>query len=138
MADPVYLRFVCFPAVERQRNRLGVFQAVTLAEEADDAPDWALRELRELDVWFTRELARPDFFVAGGDRYRNKWTRADAQTGLSWFKPTATEHIARMHRLKRALEACGVHVEVLTTRDPGKVVWEDAHQVVAEAGGRRF
>lgn len=137
MSGHTYVRFVCFQTVERQRNRLGVFQAMHLAEEAEDAPDWALRELKALDIWFTRELATPRHFVSGGDRYRNR-SQTDGQTGLSWFKPTATEHIARMHRLKAALEACGVHVEVLTTRDPGKVVWEDAHQVVAEAGGRRF
>ena len=29
-------------------------------------------------------------------------------------------------------------LQPLVPRDPGKVVWEDAHQVVAEAGGRRF
>lgn len=133
-----YVRFVCFQTVERQRNRMGVFQAITLAQEADNAPDWALRELGDLDDWFARKLARPEVFVKGGDRYRSRRAQADSQTGLSWFKPTATAHIARMHRLKAALEACGVHVEVLTTRDPGEIVWQDAHQVVAQPGGRRF
>ena len=115
-----------------------MFQAITLAQEADDAPDWALRELRELDDWFTRKLARPVVFVKGGDRYRSRRAQADSQTGLSWFRPTATTHIARMWRLKAALEACGVHVEVLTTHDPVAIVWQDAHQVVTQPGGRRF
>jgi hypothetical protein len=133
-----YVRFVCFQTVKRQKNRLGVFQAMHLAEEDEEAPDWALREIRDLEIWFTNKLATPGRFVTRGDRYRNRWNKDDAQTGLSWFKPEATDHIARMHRLKAALEACGMHVEVLTTRDPGKVVWEDEHQVVAEPGGRRF
>ena len=37
-----------------------------------------------------------------------------------------------------ALEACGVHVDILTTRDPGHIVWQDQHQVVAEPGPRTF
>ena len=134
----VFIRFVCFQTVERQRNRLGVFQAIRIARESDVSEDWALRELRVLSDWFSDRLAKPDFFAAGGDRYRNRRAVASAQTGLSWFKPEAVDHIARMHRLKAALEACGVHVEVLTTRDPGRVIWEDAYQVVAEPGARRF
>lgn len=43
-----------------------------------------------------------------------------------------------MHALKIALEACGFHVEVLTTRDPGLIVRQDEHQVVAEPHGRSF
>jgi hypothetical protein len=43
-----------------------------------------------------------------------------------------------MHRLKVALEQCGIHVEVLTTRDPGLIVWQDQFQIVAEPRGRKF
>jgi hypothetical protein len=133
-----YVRFVCLQTVERQRNRLGVFQAIRIARESDVAEDWALRELRVLGDWFNDRLARPKSFASGRERFHKGEYIQEGQTGLSWFKPTATDHIARMHRLKTALDACGVHVEVLTTRDPGKVVWEDEHQVVAEPGGRRF
>ncbi|MEH6697548.1 MAG: hypothetical protein V7672_02505 [Brevundimonas sp.] len=136
--DQTYIRFVCFEVVERQRNRLGVFQAMDLAEQSEIAEDWALKELAALDRWFTTHLARPDFFVSGGDRYRNRRAKAANQSGLSWFKPGAAEHIRRMHRLKAALEACGIHVDILTTRDPGRIIWQDAHQIVAEPGGRRF
>jgi hypothetical protein len=43
-----------------------------------------------------------------------------------------------MHRLKLALEACGVHDDILTTRDPGEIIWQDQHQLVAEPGARKF
>jgi hypothetical protein len=29
-----------------------------------------------------------------------------------------------MRRLKLALEACGVHVDLLTTRDAGDITWQ--------------
>ncbi len=129
--DRVYVRLVCFRLVERQRQRLGLFQALDEARDCDLAPAWALRQIGEIYGWFKGNLAVPGQFSRGGWKGR-------AQPGLSWFKPVATEHIKQMHQLKLALEACGVHVEVLTTRDPGHIIWQDEHQLVAEPGARRF
>jgi hypothetical protein len=129
--DRIYVRFVCFRLVEGQRRqRLGLFQALDEARDCDFAPSWALRQIGEIDGWFKENLAVPDQFSFGG------WK--GGQPGLSWFKPAATEHIKQMHQLKLALEACGVHVEILTTRDPGIVNWEDEHQLVAQPGARKF
>ena len=128
---PVFVRFVCFNTVERQRSRLGLFQAIELAEANEHAPGWALAAIHELADWFNTNLATPTHFERGS------WKRP-GQPALSWFKPQAVEQVCRMHELKTALEECGVHVEVLTTRDPGVVIWQDEHQVVAEPKGQRF
>ncbi|MNT39224.1 hypothetical protein D3C72_1754520 [compost metagenome] len=126
-----YVRFVCFQTIGRQRSRLGIFKAIDEAVESDHAPGWAIIEARSLTAWFNANLAIPKAFSVGGHK-------GFGQPGLSWFKPAAAEHIRQMHRLKVALEACGLLVEVLTTRDPGEIVWQDANQVVAEPRGRRF
>jgi hypothetical protein len=133
MATPprVYIRFVCYRQVESQRQRLGLFQALDEARENDFAPDWALKEIGEIYGWFGKNLAVPQQFSRGGWKGRG-------QPGLSWFKPVAEEHIRQMHRVKIALEACGVHVDILTTRDPGEIIWQDKHQIVAEPGARKF
>lgn len=133
MATPAktYIRFVCFQSVGRQRSRLGLFNAIDEALESEHAPGWAIKEAENLSGWFNDNLAVPKAFSTGGHT-------GFGQPGLSWFKPVATEHIKRMHRLKAALEACGIHVEVLTTRAPGLVVWQDEHQLVAEPRGRKF
>ncbi len=133
MATPqrVYLPFVCYQQVESQRQRLGLFQALDQARECDFAPSWALKELGEIYGWFKTNLTVPRQFSRGGWKGRG-------QPGLSWFKPAAIEHIRQMHRLKLALEACGVHVDILVTRDPGEIIWQDRNQVVAEPGARRF
>ena len=128
---PVYVRFVCFQLVGGQRQRLGLFQALDEARDCDFSPSWALQEIGETYGWFQKNLKVPSRFSRGG------W-KGDGQPGLSWFKPRASEHIKAMHRLKLALESCGVHVEVLTTRDPGLVIYEDEYQLVGEPGGRRF
>jgi hypothetical protein len=131
MRQRVYVRFVCYQNVPSQRQRLGLFQALDQARECGFAPAWALKELGEIYGWFKENLAVPHQFSRGG------W-KGHGQPGLSWFKPAASEHIRQMHRLKLALEACGVHVDILTTRDPGEIIWQDQHQVVAEPGARRF
>ena len=129
--DQTYIRFVCFHSIGRQRSRLGLFKAIDEAIASDHASGWAIVEARELSDWFNANLAIPKAFSTGGHK-------GFGQPGLSWFKPVALDHISRMHRLKDALEQCGMHVEVLTTRDPGLIVWQDEHQIVAEPRGRVF
>ena len=126
----VYVRFVCFRLVEGQRQRLGLFQALDEARDCDFAPPWALRVIGETSSWFNENLAVPTQFkqtYGGGGR-----------PCLSWFKPVANEHIKKMHQLKLAVGECGVQVEILTTRDPGSIVWQDEHQLVADPGKRKF
>ena len=128
---PVYVRFVCFQTLAGQRSRLGLFQALNEAQGSDHAPDWALAALAEIQHWFGKNLAVPTRFERG------RWRRP-GQPALSWFKTTANEHIRRMQELKTALEACGVHVEVLNTREPGVIIYEDEFQITAEPGADRF
>jgi len=129
--DKTYIRFVCFQSIGRQRSRLGLFKAIDEAVVSEHAPGWAIVEARELSAWFNANLAIPKQFSVGGQK-------GYGQPGLSWFKPVAVEHIRRMHRLKVALEECGIHVEVLTTRAPGLIVWQDQFQIVAEPRGQKF
>jgi len=90
-----------------------------------------LRQISEIGSWLDENLALPGQFLHGGSKARG-------QPGLSWFKPVATGHIKQMHQLKLALEVCGVHVEVLKTTRPGRIIWQDEHQLVAEPGAKRF
>ena len=131
MRNGGHVRFVCFKLVQSQRQRIGLFQALDEARESPLAAQWALKEIGELYGWFRANLSVP------GQFQRDGW-KGRGQPGLSWFKPAAHEHIQRMYRLKAALESCGVNVDVLTSRDPGEIVWQDKHQIVAEPGSRRF
>lgn len=125
------MRFVCFQTIHGHRSRLGLFQAIDLAHESEHAEAWALSAIDETNDWFRANLATPPQF----DR---DWVTPSAERDLSWFKPGAAEHIRRMHELKAALEACGVHVEVITTRRPGIVTYEDEHQITAAPYGQTF
>jgi len=115
----------------RQKHRLGLFQALDEARSSELAPNWALTEIGSTYGWFKANLAVPTQYRAGG-------ATSLGQRGLSWFKPAGTEHIARMHGLSSALEASGVNVEMLTTRAPGSIIYQDEFQIVAIPIKRRF
>ena len=50
---------------------------------------------------------------------------------ISWFKG-GSKMIDRVWTLKAFLEELDVFIDVITTRDPGIVVYEDGHQIVAK------
>jgi hypothetical protein len=50
---------------------------------------------------------------------------------ISWFKETASEHISHMRQLALILESHDIAVSQLTTDNPGKVEYEDEHQIAA-------
>jgi len=78
-----------------------------------------------LKEWFNQNLQKPRRLA------RSKKPRAK-NVAISWFKNTAVEHIARMRSLARIVEAHGLLVDMLHTRKPGYVVYEDEFQVAAE------
>jgi hypothetical protein len=49
---------------------------------------------------------------------------------ISWFKE-GSKMIDRVWTLKAFLEEQDIFIDVVSTRDPGAVVYEDGHQVVA-------
>jgi hypothetical protein len=51
---------------------------------------------------------------------------------ISWFKDSATEHLARVRELVTILETHGVPVRMLKAQRVGYVVYEDEYQEVAE------
>ncbi|MEM7222595.1 MAG: hypothetical protein AAF495_06430 [Pseudomonadota bacterium] len=51
--------------------------------------------------------------------------------GLAWFKASASQHLDQAHDLAALLETMGHRVTMITTEDPGEILYEDDHQVVA-------
>jgi hypothetical protein len=80
--------------------------------------------LAEALNWFEGNLGTPARSRASYRRH----TR-----GISWFKDTAVDHLARMHAIRLVLERYGHQVLMLTEARVGEVVYEDEYQVVAES-----
>jgi len=72
-------------------------------------------------------LEKPTRFTASKPPFYRKRSRA-----ISWFKDSATEHLARVRELVLILETHGVPVRMLKAQRVGYVVYEDEYQVVAE------
>jgi len=51
---------------------------------------------------------------------------------ISWFHPRAKEPIKRVRKIKAILEEYGYIIDVIKTKDPGIIIYEDGWQVVAK------
>lgn len=119
----MFIRFVVNRTHDDSGKRQGIFQTAyalwrTLPSgyEAD--------RLGNVLAWFNASLARPTRLT----RSRRPHRKAQA---ICWFKRDARYHLARAHEMRHILEAHGIAVEMITTRRPGFVVYQDDVQVAA-------
>ena len=124
----MFLRFV-LPQINPDTGvKDGVFDAAYELRDRGQLPEHEEQELRRLLCWFGDNLNEPTRF----NRTTSKGYYRRATKGISWFKPTAVEQIANMHRLIAILEENGHQVAMIKVRNPGYIVYEDEYQVVAE------
>jgi hypothetical protein len=121
----MFVRFVIQKNDARSGRRQGLFQALARLEAAKVllAHEQALYD--EIYEWFRTILRTPKRFARSSRPHAKK-------VALSWFKDTATKHIAKMRAIAEILQRHGIEVEMLCTHRPGYVVYEDRFQVVAE------
>lgn len=120
-----FLRFVVLAPDPGSGHRQGLFMAMSNLSRRSALSAREHGVWNELKEWFDRHLERPDRF-SRADRAHAK------NVALSWFKPDATEHIARMRQIAVILEGHGHHVEMIRSDRPGYIVYEDEHQIAAE------
>ena len=118
----MYIRFATLNLDADTGKEVGVLVAGhTLRDEGDLSVD-DHRELRLCLKWFNDNLSVPSTETV--------YTVQDKRA-LSWFKPSAVEHIRRMWELKSVLDRHDIHVAVLKTNQPGKILFEDDLQLIA-------
>jgi hypothetical protein len=97
---------------EHEHEPYGVFSYLKDAAAALPAGDGT--EFQELRTWFNQHLDAPE--RASNERF--------------WFRVEAGEHAMRARRLAELVRKAGFPiVERRTRRVPGKVRWQDKHQV---------
>ena len=124
----MYLRFVVPRKHLDSGVRAGIFGAAYAVQRGSDLSPHEREELDGLLGWFNDNLELPFRF----NRTKSKGYVSRATKGISWFKASAEEHVTKMHRLAAILEDQGHHVSLIKTTNPGYLVYEDEHQVVAE------
>jgi hypothetical protein len=105
-------------------RRQGLFQAAIELRTSGDLTKQDSQRLEALRGWFNRHLERPTRLSL------SKRPNRKAQA-ISWFKSGARAHINKMREFQAILERYGVAVEIITTRRPGYIVYEDNYQVAA-------
>lgn len=121
----MFLRFVSAEIHPESRVEAGIFVAAYRLYYSDSLPDYEDERLRDLIEWFRRNLKRPNRF--------SRSPRRDGMTrGVCWFRPTAREHLARIHEMVAILEDNDVLIWKIKAPKVGYIVYEDEHQVVAE------
>ncbi|MBA3936368.1 MAG: hypothetical protein H0X38_02815 [Planctomycetes bacterium] len=112
---------------------IGVFQVASRAKRDEHMPADLRAQLGAALRWFGEHLAVPRRFSHHRDGWRRAAGGAWVRTPLaiSWFKPDATVHLARIVAVVGQLRAAGIAVREIRTRRPGYVTYEDRHQVVA-------
>ena len=124
-----FLRFLVSSVNAASGVEDGLFVAAYSLRDAGSLSAAERSTLEEHLAWFRQNLAIPDRF----NRSRSKGYYRRETKGISWFRDTATEHLARMHELKRIVEANGHIVSVIREDRVGYVIFEDENQVVAES-----
>ena len=119
----MYLRFVTQRVDPKSHKAQGLFQA------AYDLRDGALLEpheatwFTEVVGWFERHLAVPVLYLGG--------RRGECRRVLFWFKAEAHEHVQRMQQVGVMLGHHGVPTRMLRSSRPGRIVYQDEHQIGA-------
>ncbi len=117
----VFLRFQGQKPNLGTASKLGIFQLAFELRENNALPQYAYDELQKNLSWLKMHLKSPEI-LNDDEHYR----------AIAWFKPEAHEPLKRIWAIKAVLEDYGYQIDMIKTREPGHVIYEDGWQVVAK------
>lgn len=120
----MYIRFITRFINEYNETETGIFQALKFIRDHSTTRDEDVRILKDLKDWFDANLEAPD-------KFSNASNKNPAAISLSWFKDSSKEHIKKIYEIGDILYKYSIVIEVITTRSPGYIVYEDNYQVSA-------
>jgi hypothetical protein len=117
-----YIRFVVGTGRDDPYGLTGVITEARILRDQGELEPHECEWLDEVFEWFNASVPCPPFS-------QKQWSR-DA---VSWFKGVATGAIRTIWDLVALLREHKVPVRVLRTDQPGRILYEDDFQVVAES-----
>lgn len=120
----MYIRFITQFTDEYGEIHTGIFSALRFVRELSFTQDEDVQKLKNLREWFNLNLDAPN-------KFSNANNKNPASISLSWFKDSAKDHIKKIYEINGLLLKYGVVVEVVTSKNPGYIVYEDDYQVSA-------
>ena len=119
----MFIRFVSSEHDEDSHVSAGLFSAAFNLRCSLGLPQYELDALVELVDWFNVHLESPFTYLRPAKRH---------ERAISWFKPTAGEHLARAWELIAILERNDVLIWPIKSTRTGYIYYEDDYQVLAE------
>jgi hypothetical protein len=124
-SNRMFVRFVIHSNDADSGRRQGLFWALSDLDDAGRLLPHEQATWEEVHEWFRENLTTPASF--------SRSSRPHAKhVALSWFKDSATAHVANMYALVQVLKDHGIAVDVIRTARPGYIVYEDEYQIAAE------
>ena len=121
----MYVRFVVDEIDEHSGVERGIIQAMYRLSRSGALSVHEEAWWTQIRSWLNLDLDVPDRFA----RSRRPGAQASA---ISWFKASATDHIARAREVCALLAQHDISSRMLSTDRPGYIVYEDDFQVAAE------
>ena len=120
----MYLRFITEYVDKNGDIDRGIFNVLRFIREDSATQDDDADLLKNLMNWFNNNLDAPD-------KFSNATNKNPESISLSWFKDSAKKHIGKIYEIRGLLSKYGIEVEVLTTKTPGYIIYEDDYQISA-------
>ena len=120
----MFVRFVTKQIDRGSGRREGLFKAAAALRDSGLLGGTDDDHLESIWHWFNKNLDKPERFALSPRPH----SKAQA---ISWFRDTATEHIAKMREFQEVLERYGIRVEVIKAKRLGYILYEDEFQVTA-------
>jgi hypothetical protein len=121
----MFTRFVVGADAENAARLTGVITEAAILDDTGELYAYESEVLRETFDWFNANLPCPPFQAK---QQAGEWTR-DA---VCWFRAETQEPLRRIWDIVAILREYGKPVRLVTSEKPGKIVYADRFQVVAE------
>jgi hypothetical protein len=120
----MFVRFVIKHIDSDSGRRQGLFQVARALRLSGWLTVLDQEHLKSIIDWFDTHLERPTrLAISSRSNGRDQ--------AISWYRDSATRHIAKMRELQKVLERYGLRVEMIKARRLGYILYEDEFQVAA-------
>jgi hypothetical protein len=120
----MFIRVVIDDIDRNSWRRQGLFHAAKALRESGVLSQKDHDRLESIRKWFNKNLEKPERLSLSPRPNRK-------EQALSWFKDSATEHIAKMREFQQVLERYGRRVHMIKARRLGYTLYEDEYQIAA-------